>query len=106
LPGSLPRVGPDKAVSVAVQVEATGTEIVAPTEWLGDAPMLLVQLGQCAPRRQTRQLLQQQAPFPSAAQAHLAHQLLVSGLAAGIASNPRHQFQIGHSSRVPRIVIK
>jgi hypothetical protein len=48
-----------------------------------NAPMLAVQLHQRAARRQPRQLLQQQTPLHAAAQAQLAHQLLVSGLLAG-----------------------
>jgi hypothetical protein len=77
-----------------MQVEPPGgQDCRAPPKWLGNAPVLAVQLGQRAARGQPRQLLQQQTPLPPAAQAQLAHQLLVSGLAAGRAGNPRHQFR-------------
>ena len=51
-----------------------------------------------APRAVRRaSLLQQQTPLASAAQPKLAHQLLVSGLSAGGARNPRHQLTIRSS---------
>ena len=62
--------------------------------------MLPVQLGQRAARGQASQLFQQQTPFPSAGQSQLADQLLVTGLSAGGAGNPRYQFTICHTPRV------
>ena len=62
--------------------------------------MLAIQLGQRAAHGQPRQLFQQQAAFPPPGQPQLADQLLVSGLAAGGAGNPRYQFTIGHTLRV------
>ena len=66
----------------------------------GNAPVLAIELDQLAARREAGQLLQQQAAFPAAGQAELAHQLLVSGFLAGGAADARHQFPIGHISRV------
>ena len=66
----------------------------------GNAPLLAIQLHQFAARGQPGQLLEQQAPLAPAAQAEFAHQLLVSGLLAGRAGDPRHQFTIGHRLRV------
>ncbi len=81
-----------------MQIEPPGGQIVArAARGSGNAPVLAIQLDQLAARGQPGQLLQQQTPLASAAQAQFAHQLLVSGLAAGRAGNPRHQFPIGHS---------
>ena len=86
-----------------MQIEPPGGQIVARAARAkrpGNAPVLAVQLDQLAAHGQPRQLLQQQTPLPSAAQRQLAHQLLVSGLPAGRAGNPRQQFLVGHSLRV------
>ena len=82
-----------------MQIEPPGGQVVARAarQRPGNAPVLAVQLGQLAAHGQPRQLLQQQTPLSPAAQAQFAHQLLVSGFAAGGAGNPRHQFTIGHS---------
>ena len=93
----LPRIGPDKTIAVAMQIEPPRNQILAPANRLRNAPVLAVQLGQRAVCRHPRQLLQQQPPLSPAAKAQLAHQLLVSGLAARRARNPRRQFLVRHS---------
>ena len=99
-------IGPHKAVAVAMQIEAAGDQVVAcRRRERGNAPVLAIQLGQLAAHGQARQLLQQQAPLAPAAEAQLAHQLLVSGFAAGGAGNARDQFAIGHRSRVGQLAI-
>ena len=84
-----------------MQIEPAGGQIVARAaraQRPGNAPVLAVQLDQFAARGQPRQLLQQQTPLASAAQAQFAHQLLVSGLLPGRARNPRQPVStIGHS---------
>ena len=94
---SLPRIGPDEAVAVAMQIEPPCGQILARAEdGPGNAPVLAVKLDQRASCGQTGQLYQQQTPFASAAQVQLANQLFVSGFLSGGASNPRHQFRICH----------
>jgi hypothetical protein len=96
-------VWPDKAVAIAMQVEASSGEIIARAscaEWSGNAPVLAVEFGQRAAHSEAGELFEEQTPLPSAAQRQFAHQLLVSGLPAGRARNPRQQFLVGHSSRV------
>src|ERR1019366_5515944 len=70
-----------KAVAIAVQIEAAGNKVVAAAGRARNAPVLAIELGQVAADRQPGELLQQQAPLAPAAQAELAHKLLVSGLA-------------------------
>ena len=65
--------------------------------------MLTVQLDERASHGQAGQLFQKQPPLPSAAEAQFAHQLLVSGFAAGRASNAGEKFPIRHNSRVQRV---
>ena len=84
--GRLARVGTDKTVAVAMQIEPPGGQIVARAACgsaAGDGPVFPVHLGQRATRRHARQLLQQQTPLAAAAEREFAHQLLVSGFAAG-----------------------
>ena len=87
-----------------MQIEAAGGEIVAAAAprslAAGNAPVLAVELGEFAAHGQAGELLQQQTPLAAAAQAQLAHKLLVSGFAAGGAGDPRHQFAIRHESRL------
>ena len=103
--GDLPRAfdWADKAVAVAMQVEAAGGEVVAGAAAAARLWECSSVRGRAWPARrdgEAGQLLQQQAAFPAARQAQFAHQLLVSGFLAGRAGNPRHQFTIGHTSRV------
>ena len=86
-----------------MQIEPAGGEIVARAgcaKWPGNAPVLPIQLGQRAARGEAGQLLKQQAPLSPAGQSKFADQLLVSGLSAGGAGDPRHQFTIGHRTRL------
>ena len=100
LTGGLAAIGADKSEAVSMQIQAAGRQVLPGAQGPGNAPVLSVQLGQRAAHCQAGQLLQQQTPLPSACQSKLADQLLVSGLAAGRAGYPRHQFTIGHRSRV------
>jgi len=55
-----------------------------------NAPDLAVELAERAAGVEARQLFEEQTAFPAAAEAQFAHQLLVSGLAAGRAAiSPR-----------------
>ncbi len=82
----LARVWAHKAVAVAMQIEASGGQVVARAaraEWPGNAPVLAVKLHQLAADGQPGELFEEQTPFAPAAEGEFAHQLLVSGLAAG-----------------------
>jgi len=83
-----------------VEIEASGGEVVAGAGGRVNAPDLAVELAERAAGGEARQLFEEQTAFPAAAEAQFAHQLLVSGLAAGRAGNPRHEFTIRHRSRV------
>ena len=93
-------IGADKAVAIAVQVEAAGGKVVAGSGGAGQAPLLAIELDELAARGKAGKLLEQQAPLAPAAQAELADQLLVSGFAAGGAGDAGHQLAIGHKARV------
>ena len=99
---SLARVGTDKPVAIAMQVEATGDEVItcAGAGTSRNAPVLAIGFDQVSPRSYAGKLLEQQAALAAAAEAKLAHQLLVSGFAPGGACNLRQQVTIGHSFRV------
>ena len=90
----LRRIGPHKAIAVAMQIEAAGGEIVARAalggSGLGNAPVLAVELAELAAHGEAGQLLQEQTPLASAAERQFADQLLVSGLPPAERGNPRH----------------
>ena len=96
-------IGTDKAVAVAVQIEAAGDEIVAVgtrARSSGKAPVLAVELDELAADGEAGQVLEEETALAAAAKRELADQLLVSGLLAGGGGDAGEQLAIGHSSRL------
>ena len=82
--GSLARIGAHEAVAVAMQIEAAGDEVVAGgRRCSGNAPVLAIGLDEVAAGGHAGELLEEQTALAAAAEAEFAHQLLVSGFAAG-----------------------
>jgi len=89
-----------------MQVEPAGRKILpraGGSNLFRNAPVFAIELHQFAARRQAGKLLQQQTPMHAATQRELADKLFVSGFLTGGAGNARHQFTIGHDSRLQLI---
>ncbi len=99
---TLASVGTHEPVAIAMQIETAGEEVIAgcAAGLAGNAPVLAIGFDEVAASRDAGQLLQQKTPLAPAAEAEFAHQLLVSGFAAGGASDLRQQFPISHKSRL------
>ena len=93
---ALPGVGPDEAEAVAVQVEASGDEVVASDDGAGHRPVVAVELDESSGGGEAGEVLEQQAAFAASGQRELADELLVAGALAGRAFDAAEEFAVGH----------
>ena len=83
-----------------MKIELAGDEVVTAGGGARDAPVFAIEFGQLAADGEAGQLFEKQATLAAAGEAQLADELLVSGFASGGAGDARHEFPIGHGSRV------
>lgn len=100
----LARVGTDEAVTVAMEVEPSGDEVVAGAGAGGcragqgeDAADVFDEMAACD---QPPKLFQQQATLAAAAEAELAHKLLVAGFRTSTAGDVGKEGVVVHKYRV------
>src|ERR1700722_4953462 len=87
---------PDKAKAVAMEIQATGEQVMV-GDRLGQRPVIAVGFDQFAAGGHAVQLFHQHAPFPTATQPKFANQLLVTGALAGGTFNTAEEFAVSHS---------
>ncbi|SPE19890.1 hypothetical protein SBA5_250120 [Candidatus Sulfotelmatomonas gaucii] len=103
LGGSGPAIGADKAVAIAMQIEAAGDEVVARSSRAGKAPLLAIDLDKLSAGGDAGQLLEKQAALAAASEPKLANQLLVTGLPACGGGNAGDEFAVGHTPRLRQL---
>ena len=97
---SLFRIRSDESEAVAVEIEASGSEVLAGGSGAGQGPLISVELRETAAKGEPGQLFDEQASFSTTAESELANQLLVAGLCSRGTGDAGDEFAIGHKGRL------